>query len=570
MSSHTKRSTFPKFLAPIANVVAMLDPFQDKIPAKNHLARLRSFRDALLRTVGENLRVYSGWSQKEILARGLAYVDAVESFITTSSSHFPVDSLLVATNDLLIPRLRTTLEDFSPSQASKAAPLISLSGSLYADPISILISELYPARVTRVLRAFGKQNVCDIAEAAKVTSANFCWAEGKFPFAAAFLEDGSLALRGANRQRRWTIIRSQYVPKSPLIEFIPRPSELKTRETTKPVLRRYREETSSLKGARGEAEVFDILNSRKYSVERVSHKARSADLVVTTSAGAILVETKSYSISVPEKEVKKFRRDLGARGAVSGVLVSLSSGIVGIKTTIAAKLEALPIEGRVAPIIYVSSRNPDVITAAIDLATYLAKVFPGTSTAKTLHSRDALEAYVADLEEIADVYEGARSDMKRLSTTISDGFGDALEKFSGALRDHRKLARVQRLAIESPEMVEGTSSEVWKKIDAKYPVPKSCRIVLADLLSRLSETNLGDIRKLNQWKFLRQKVVHTVSGISISFLKTRTDLCVAVEHVGGKRVGELVSKHPKKVRVANGQVCLELGDDTAADALAVI
>lgn len=337
------------------------------------------------------------------------------------------------------------------------------------------------------------------------------------------------------------------------------------------------EQASALKGARGETRVYELLAQKTaYTVRDVSHRARSADMVVETPAGRVYVDAKDYTVAVPDKEVQKFRRDLASRGAVAGVLVSLSSNIVGVRGGLSAALEALPAEGRVVPVVYVASGHPDVIGVGVDLAAYLAKVHPGTLSATGLHRRDALEAYAAGLEDASDLFEDARADLGRLAGATAAGLGGALEKLGHAQRDHRRIVRALREAAEPSDDVEAADPPaLWAEFAARYgdsPAVKDAAAAsaLQEVLRALAATRLGDIREAARWRFLKTKATHLGTGVVLGSLKTRTELGTPLALVAPDRLGALLARHPKKVRIADGVLALELGADTVADALGLL
>jgi hypothetical protein len=568
-----KMPSVPPHLAPVLEAVAALDPFEDNAPESLRVGRLRELRRHLIQTAVTFLQDRptgdDAWTDEEVTARGLGYVAAVGRYIRSVSGSFPVDPYFVAMNAHLLPVLRA---GHGPGEAVEGN-LLTFKGVLYADPASLLLAEAHPAAVATVTTAEG---CVPFAAFGRACSAKFVWPAGAFPVLSARLADGTLLIpRATGGGLEWIVVRAGDAPAGATVSAPALSVPVLAPAAEDPL---FAEQTSSLKGARGEARVYEVLAQRTtYTVRDVSHRARSADMVLETPAGKIYVDSKDYNIAVPDKEVQKFRRDLGARGAVAGVLVSLSSGIVGVRGTLTASLEALPAEGRIVPVVYVASGNPDVIAAGADLAAYLSKVHPGTLAPAGLHAHDALEAYASGLEDVADLFEDARADLARLATATAAGLGGSLEKLSLALRDHRRIVRAQRAAAE--EAVEGHAlldledpPALWAEFEARYAGSPAVQesAVLQEVLRALGASRLGDIREAARWRFLKTKAVHVETGTVVNFLKTRTELVRPLALVTPERVGSLLARHPKKVRIADGALALELCDSTAVDALELV
>jgi hypothetical protein len=197
-------------------------------------------------------------------------------------------------NAHLLPVLRA---GHGPGEAVEGN-LLTFKGVLYADPASLLLAEAHPAAVATVTTAEG---CVPFAAFGRACSAKFVWPAGVFPVLSARLADGTLSTparragggvdrrAGGRRARRRHSVGPVLAPaaEDPL----------------------FAEQTSSLKGARGEARVYEVLAQRTtYTVRNVTHRARSADIVLETPAGKIYVDSKDYNIAVPDKEVQKFRR----------------------------------------------------------------------------------------------------------------------------------------------------------------------------------------------------------------------------------------------------------------------
>lgn len=114
-------------------------------------------------------------------------------------------------------------------------------------------------------------------------------------------------------------------------------------------------------GQEGEEEAFNILNEHFENVRDMHDKPHSGDYFVDDR---VLVEVKNYSNNVPKREVEKFKRDLESTGKQGGVFWSLNTPISNIGSF---KQTIHIINGREVPVMYVYTRNKDVIRLSIEL-----------------------------------------------------------------------------------------------------------------------------------------------------------------------------------------------------------
>ena len=184
---------------------------------------------------------------------------------------------------------------------------------------------------------------------------------------------------------------------------------------------------------------------------------------------------------------------------------------------------------------------------------------------------DRLEPFAAELDQLGALYEATRADLARLSTALAGGCGNAIEQMGFALRDHRRLARALRAAAESPQVEEREPPEVWAEVLRRYPVPDGARETAAALVTRLGGAPLGDLRPLARWRFLKTKATHLDSEIALSFSRGRAEVCVPLAVCGDPpaRAARLLGLYPKKVRIGDGHLALELDGETGEEALAL-
>jgi hypothetical protein len=73
------------------------------------------------------------------------------------------------------------------------------------------------------------------------------------------------------------------------------------------------------------------LCSIDYTIEDTSISAHSGDIRVSKGEFECIIDSKLYKQSVPKKEVEKLKRDMSDKNIRCGMIVSLTSGISGMK-----------------------------------------------------------------------------------------------------------------------------------------------------------------------------------------------------------------------------------------------
>jgi hypothetical protein len=548
----------PAHLKPLLTTIRAM-----KIPGPP--ARTAKLQSLLTRVILERLgtipkEVDTGWA----LSRGRSFVLAAGRYVTEMGG-YPLSLKRVVHNTGFQPRIWT--EDAVKSVGEGRPELLTAPGGLYfADPVSVVLSAAYPRKVKAVSDRKSGKFVSLVEFAHTQHSADFVWDVSAFPAAAVQLDNNDLLILHSAKFGRlgWTRVEAVHVPKNPRVF----PPLISTAQHSGPG--RKDEVTSALKGARGEALVRALIQGKTgYTVTDVSHLARSADMIVSTPSGEVYVDVKDYAVSVPVREVEKFHKDLGVRGASSGVLVSLSANIVGVKGTLTASMVAVPYSGQIVPVVYVASRHEDVLAAAIDMAAFLSKIYPGT--VPKLHPRDSLESYLDGYERVSDLIEGSRAELMQLVSTIGAKMGVTIERLGAALRDQRTIVQAQKAEIESVEDVapEG-SGGMWKVIKTKYSPPPITAPILKEVLRALETgTRLGDIQDKKRWRLLATKAIHTATGSVLGFLKSRTTFGRPAASMASRRIADLISRHPKKVRYSDGVITLDVSNATAVDLIGI-
>jgi hypothetical protein len=94
---------------------------------------------------------------------------------------------------------------------------------------------------------------------------------------------------------------------------------------------------SKKKGEIGEISLLsylsETLNETDYTIDDVSAKHHSGDILITKRDFRILCDSKNYTKSVPKSEIIKLKCDMHVRNVRCGMLVSFDSGITGYSAT---------------------------------------------------------------------------------------------------------------------------------------------------------------------------------------------------------------------------------------------
>lgn len=333
---------------------------------------------------------------------------------------------------------------------------------------------------------------------------------------------------------------------------------------------------SADKGAKGEDEVYDAL-ARTRRVRDVSRRAHSGDLVCDSASGPVLVEVKHYANSVPSAEVDKFLRDLRERGAAAGAMLSLTSPIVGQKESIVVVLDPHVETGTLVPVVFASPGrgadarlHRDIAVAAVDTAVCLAEVYPRGLCG--LHGRDSVLAYAVAADQLADGAHSVRTDLARLAARLADDAANLGDRLASLGREARALAKGQRAeAEELREAAPGKAEEFAASLRARFEIRASDQN-LVRVIAAIEETSVlaGVLGERNRWRLLKARAVHVHSECGFAFLKGATEVRVPLTRLKVETVAAAIGRHAKKVRVADGEIALELDDSTVDTILAFV
>lgn len=328
-------------------------------------------------------------------------------------------------------------------------------------------------------------------------------------------------------------------------------------------------------GQQAEDEVYGLL-SGPYDTRDVTKKAHATDFVIASRAGAVRVEVKNYSATVPSREVEKFLRDLGESGAAAGVLFSLGSAIAGIRSSVEVRVEAVSEAKSFLPVIYASPPRDsaaagdrlhhDVMRAAIDIAISLAKVYPRSVAG--LHRTDTLLHQVTLLEEAMASIGGVGTDIDTLSASFAGELVRIRSRLQSAIHSARETVRAQRNEIETPLDVK--PCVLWQNLEEKgyhFCAQKSLVRQITDLLdghysAPESERVWSSSEHPFGWRLLKSKIIHVATGCGLCFLKSRTDFQLPFSRVGPERCAALLHQLGSKIRIADKTVSVQVDDDT--------
>jgi hypothetical protein len=157
-------------------------------------------------------------------------------------------------------------------------------------------------------------------------------------------------------------------------------------------------------GKEGESEAKEILSAH-FDVVDMHGVAHNGDYVVND---VVLVEIKNYARNIPTKEVEKFKKDLQTTGKLGGVFWSLNTSIANIGDM---KHTTHMIGGKEIPVIYVNTKNKDLIVLACKLILMEIK-------SKTPIKSDITELDVVLTKRKLDLVNGKMKELEQNMKTI--------------------------------------------------------------------------------------------------------------------------------------------------------
>jgi hypothetical protein len=336
---------------------------------------------------------------------------------------------------------------------------------------------------------------------------------------------------------------------------------------------------SAARGAAGESEIYELLHRAHGSRLRdVSRRAHSGDLVCYSRAGPVLIEVKHYSNTVPGAEVDKFLRDLQTRDAAAGVILSLTSPLIGQRAPLSVALEARVETGTLVPVVYAAAGrdggrlHPDIALAAVEIAICLAEVYP--RGVRGLHGRDTSLAYAAAAGQLADGAASVRTELAQLAASVAGSISGLGERAALLGRSARDLARGIRAEAEEVRETAGDAGCEALAVDlrSRYSVRAAHETLVRAILNIEASAGVlaGAVGEENRWRLLKDRATHVHSGCGFAFLKGATEVRIPAARLPAETVAQLLKTHAKKVKLANAEVSLELDDSTLEDALAAI
>jgi len=337
--------------------------------------------------------------------------------------------------------------------------------------------------------------------------------------------------------------------------------------------------SSAERGAQGESEIYELLRRAHGSRLRdVSRRAHSGDLICDSRAGPILVEVKHYTNTVPSAEVDKFLRDLRERDAAAGVIISLTSPLVGQRAGLSVALEARVSTGTLVPVVYAAASrdgarlHPDIALAAVEIAICLAEVYP--RGIRGLHGRDTALAYAVAADQLADGAASVRTELAQLAASVASNVSGLGERVVLLGRETRDLAR--GLRSEAEEVYESggdnTSTSLAVDLCARYNVRASHSSLIRIILTIEASAGVvaGVLGEENRWRLLKDRAIHVHSGCGFAFLKSATEVRFPAARIPAEMITALIKTHTKKIKLVYGEVSLELDDETLDDAVAAV
>lgn len=258
----------------------------------------------------------------------------------------------------------------------------------------------------------------------------------------------------------------------------------------------FSKEIAPVKGVIGENYVLNILKPH-FRVNCSRKEAKSADIIVNND---ILVEVKNYSKIVPRTEVEKFQRDLGAKGAIGGVFVSLYSPIARKKSF---EYTQELVRGSTVPTIYISSSNESVILLAVEIIINLTKHIK-------INTEEIVEK-LSDMIESVNSLSMIRANIHQTSCNIS-----------------KNLSNINAQILEIELKLKNTAEKIAENIDECI---KYSDIDVNNIINSYHILHQDEFKHLIEWftppvEFSKNSIILPRGGFK--FLKTKTQIFVDI------------------------------------------
>lgn len=297
---------------------------------------------------------------------------------------------------------------------------------------------------------------------------------------------------------------------------------------------------SAIIGQIGEKEVFDILKERFSNIERTNHIAHSGDITLNCDFGRIIVEVKSYTISVPRAQVQKFQRDLIDTGASAGVFISLRSPIAGLREKITITHEYTR---KFVPALYLTCPRREDISVAVSI------VFQLLGAVDQINSIDAAKNEILQRLCSTDEIAGGIAESRRKCTALTGEITASLSGIIGDLsRAEAQLRDVSDAARNTTQVYDNVSVMREIRVHPRYISYRSdVQKALTQFITRVNKRVPHPVESL--WTVAGGRYINKFTGHTFRLMATYPEVTLPRPHVPDTAVISLLNSLSNEINV---------------------
>ncbi len=294
-------------------------------------------------------------------------------------------------------------------------------------------------------------------------------------------------------------------------------------------------ERSAVIGKTGEDKFTNICRNLpvNYKIQNTSKQGKRGDFIITYSyMGMVkrcLVDIKTYTSTIPKKEVDKFLEDLTFGSYDAGLILSYNSKFAGISDYIYIEEQCLP-SGK-TPILYLNSDDDLLIAQAIELIISKAVVYNN----KHLN----IERIESLIEHINNSLSSS-ADVRRLLSEMQTSVAKSIQRCQESLTMHethiKKAVREMSSCVTktmlqqiTPPPIEARSDNINPDIKATVAVPdtvlQKMRVQDHEAFIELTKLQWDDIEYNVDNKYIAVLISKNMIA-NVSSLKTKTSVCI--------------------------------------------
>ena len=350
-----------------------------------------------------------------------------------------------------------------------------------------------------------------------------------------------------------------------------------------------RSDIAAVAGLQGE-HAFEKLVSEQltsdYTITNMSKTSKSGDFIISWisykshKTYKMLIDVKNYKTTVPSKEVDKFRRDVEIRGVDCGMLLSLTSKIVGITNAIESKYVSL--HNQKIPLVFMRSHLPSAIAEMIKTTFQIIEM-------SELHTNkiNYMDEFISCIDELQDninMISQCRDTMTITKHEIENSLNNVMlqlmtceynlvsniKKIQKTMANYNEIE--EKLSIDDlmlfDTFVESDASDLEKLISyltTVFNVPKDLEVLLTQILPNLISKYEINLSKKTLCLTISNSTSKSdyikIKYITIKFMKTMTH--IIFESVDNEMIPTITELSKKKiVRATSAGYVMKINEKT--------